>query len=383
MLEMKSYIKLLAIYILRVIMRLFYLFPIKKGRVVFNSYRGNQYSCNPKYISEYLERNYKNIEIIWFFRKPEEYFFLKKRGIKVVRYASLKRFYYEATAEYSINNVGSFSWLPLRKNQHHINTWHGGGCYKRASLGEKVNDRIYLKTLLMTVKETSEYISSSQFFSDKIIPEEFGFKGNVLNIGMPRNDIFFEKDREKIRNSILDILGINSSSFIVLYAPTWRYDMYQSIDLPDFKMIKNSIKERYQKECVMLYRAHPNLRNKITGDFVDVTEYKDMQELLLVSDMLISDYSSCIWDYSILKRPCFLFVPDLKKYEEERGFVVDIHKWGFPIAYDNFELKNIMKNISNESIIERMSNHQKQLGTFEKGKACKEICEIISGNKGI
>lgn len=375
---MKSYLKLISIYILRLIMRILYLFPIKKHRVIFNSYRGSQYSCNPKYISEYLKNNYSDkVEIIWAFREPNKYYFLKSQGIKVIKYASLQRFYYEATAEYSINNVGSFSWLPLRKHQHHINTWHGGGCYKRASLGEKANDKIYLKTLLMTVKETSAYIASSQFFRDNVIPNDFGFYGKTLDIGMPRNDILFKKNKTEIKTDVLNKLGIQSNCFIVLYAPTWRYNMYDSIELPDFNMIKSEVKKHFRRTCEVLYRAHPNLKSKFTGNFIDVSKYPDMQELLVASDMLISDYSSSIWDFSILLRPCLLFVPDLQEYNEERGFVININEWGFPIARNNKDLQLMIRECNQQIVEKNMKEHQKKLGTFENGTASKKICSMI------
>lgn len=374
---MHSILKLIAIYFIRFFMRIFYVFPVKKGRIIFNSYRGSQYSCNPKYISEELEKTRNDIEIIWAFKQVKEYEFLRKRGIKVVKYTSLQRFYYEATAEYSINNVGSFSWLPLRNGQHHINTWHGGGCYKKAGLGETVTDNVYKKTQIMTAKETSEFVSSSRFSTDNIIPNDFGYHGEILNIGLPRNDIMFSDKKMEIRKKVLKELGIKEDNFIVLYAPTWRYDMYEEIQTPDFKMIKNVVNERFETKTTVLFRAHPNLKSTLKGEFLDVSLYPDMQELLVASDMLISDYSSCIWDYSFLYRPCILYVPDLKAYSDERGFVIDIFEWGFPVAENNEALREILQTYTSKDIKAGLKKHHADLGSFEDGTACKTICSII------
>ena len=372
-------IKLFVIYILRFCMYCLRIFPVKKGRIIFNSYRGSQYSCNPKYISEYLEKyNNGNYELIWAFNHPEKYYYLKDRGIKVVKYGSLKRFYYESTCTFSVNNVGSFSWLPTRNGQYHINTWHGGGCYKKVSLGEKRNGYLYIKSLLLTADETSFFISSSKFSTNNIIPNDFGYKGKILNYGLPRNDVFFDDDEMlQLKNKVLKQFDLLNNVYIILYAPTWRYDMTCNITFPDFKSISTIISEKTGRDVCVLVRRHPNLRTNIDHGYIDVTSYPDMQELLCASDMLISDYSSCIWDYSFTFRPCILFIPDLKEYETERGFCIDIRKWGFPISTDNEELKKIIKNFDVHKFKKSIDEHHKVLGSFENGYARKAIMNLI------
>ena len=154
--HLKPLLKLAVIYVLRFVMRVLSIFPIRKNRIVINSYRGEQYSCNPKYISQGLQKMYpEKYEIIWAFKNPGKYYDLKKSGIKLVSFASIKRFYYEATAKISINNIGSYSWMPVRKGQEHINTWHGAVDYKKVALSEINNDAVMKKTLLMSARETT------------------------------------------------------------------------------------------------------------------------------------------------------------------------------------------------------------------------------------
>lgn len=381
---MYAWIKLVAIYILRILMRLLYFFPVQKGRFIFNSYRGSQYSCNPKYISEYLETlDNQNIELVWAVKAPEKFYFLKERGIKVVRYASLKRFYYEATAQGSINNVGSFSWLPLRKGQYHINTWHGGGCYKNVGMSEQTSSDVYKKTLRMTVNETTHFVSGSRFSSEVVIPKDFDYHGKLLEYGLPRNDFLVNGEWKNVRGRVCRDLGLEEHLFLVLYAPTWRYDMDEKISVPDFAKLKKAVKERFRTECVILFRAHPNLHSPVSGDFKDVTLYSDMQELLAAADMLISDYSSCIWDYSFTYRPCMLYVPDLNKYKSERGFVEDIYKWGFPVCVNDRELMKAILQYDEESNKTALQRHQKELGSLESGHSAEKIAGLLIGEEPV
>lgn len=372
---MKAIIKIVKIYILRGIIHILHIFPIKKNRVILNSYRGSQYSCNPKYISEYLEK-FENLEIIWAFNNPSDYVCLKKKRIKLVKFNSLKRFYYEATARVSINNIGSYSWIPLRKNQEHINTWHAGGCYKKTGLDEIENTPLMKKTIQMTANETSLFLSSSEYFSSISIPQNLGYHGEILNCGLPRNDSLVNGCDLKIIDKVHKYYNIPNEIFIVLYAPTWRYNNkeFQTIN---YEQVQQAIEKRFHKNSIILYRAH-----HITGDILEkniknATNYPDMQELLMASDMLITDYSSCIWDYSFTYKPCFLYTPDVEDYIQKRGFNMDIQKWHFPICETNDKLIRAIKNYDDEQHKKNMQQHHLDLGACETGRASQIIGDKI------
>ena len=180
----KSLFKLCAIYILKLFMILLHVFPVKNNRIIFNSYSGRQYACNPKYISMYLNEKYTGkYELIWAIRNASSYKWLTEEGIKVVEYYSLKRLFYEATAKVSINNVGSFSWMPNTKNQLRINTWHGGGCYKKVGLSETCNDMIKKRTMELTAKNTSYMLSTSKYFTEKAADSRNHRPGRALEKG--------------------------------------------------------------------------------------------------------------------------------------------------------------------------------------------------------
>lgn len=379
--HIKSYIKIFKIYVIRYLMRVLYIFPIKKNRIVFNSYRGGQYSCSPKYISQKLIRMYPNrFEIIWLFNNPKNFSYLKDEGIKVIDYSSFKRFYYEATSKISINNIGSFSYMPLRKGQEHINTWHAAVSYKKVGLSEIKNDAIIKRTLLMTSKETTLYLSACKFFSEYCIPIDFGYYGDILEYGIPRNDMLYLQDIEEYRRKVLTYYGIDFRSMVVLYAPTWRYDPEYETKPIDFILLKDAVEKKFNRECVIIFRAH-----HITGSngvnyewIIDSTDYPDSQEVLAASDIMITDYSSMIWDYSLLKRPCFLYVPDLKTYISERGFHIPIKEWGFPLCETNEKLRSAIFDFDESSYLDNVHKHHMTLGSYETGHSAEKVCEWIN-----
>ena len=379
---MNSKIKMAMIIGLRAMMRGMYIFPIKNNRVVINAYRGSQYSCNPKYISEYLEKNYPNtFEIMWAFNEPEKFTFLKERGIRLLKFNSFKRFYYEATCKYSINNVGSYSWFPIRKGQEHINTWHGGFGVKKCGLGEIANDELMKKTIQMSSDETTIVLSTSKEFDRDIAAKDLGFKKETMHIGYPRNDILVKQKNGKInlRNKVCNELGIMEKAFIVLYAPTWRYDVTKKLPPIEYNELVKVFEETTGKKTIIVTRMHHLMRSNM-GDAdatINATTYPDMQELLAVADCLITDYSSSVWDYSLMERPIFLYTPDIEQYTAERGCHVSVFDWGFPVCQNNDELLQNVRNMTEESGRIAAANFQQINGSYENGTACQQIAEYM------
>lgn len=343
---------------------------------MFHSFKGKQYSCNPRAITEYLLEYYPDkYEIIWFFRNPSKYKDLENKGIRVVQYVSLERVILEVTAIASINNFGSFNWIPRRRNQLHINTWHGGGCYKKLR-----TDALSDITRKLTADQTSHMISSSRFFSDYVVRGEFQFRKKILEIGMPRNDVFFNADRLQENNkNIRKKYGVKDDKAIILYAPTWRFNAEPSC--PDFSMVKEAVQKLLGKDVVLFSRVHHYLRQTLR-DSIDTTDYPDMQELLCAADILITDYSSSIWDYSFTYRPCFLYAADVDDYIENRGFDKDIYTWGFPVCKSDKELYDAIVNFDQEDFRQKMENHHKDLGSFENGHATEKFCSFLNKYTG-
>ncbi len=378
--------KLSGIYILRFLMRVLRFIPIKKNRVVFTAYQAWQYSCNPRYISEYMEQQYPGkFEIIWIFHHPEEYDFLTARGIKVIQNKFFKKLYYELTASVSVVNASTrYSWMPPRKNQLHINTWHGGGYYKLSALSESRRDRFLKRRFAMASQNTSYYLSTNQLFTDNEIRHDFAYGGDVLNIGFPRNDIFFHCDYAKTHKKVCHYFGLKEDCRILMYAPTFRYEDAAQFVMPDFQKLKERAAQYFGGDWVVLTRMHYYMGDGPDSEGLYDANYRpdmpEMQELLAACDMLLSDYSSCIWDYSFTYRPCFLFTPDLEEYTADRGFGIDIYDWGFPVCKTEQELWDAMEHYDPAAFRKAMERHHDNLGSFERGNATEIMGKLIYDN---
>ena len=357
---------------------IFFVFPIKNNRIFFSAYSGRQYSCNPKYISDWIEQNYKDeFEIIWAFNEPDAFSYLKNRYIKCVKFKSIIYLYYLLTSKIVIDNVESWSILPKRTGQYVINTWHGGGAYKGVGLKRKDTSETLDKNMLRKNERISIYLSSSKVFSQMTLRESFQYNGKIMECGMPRNDLLIKNDENK-KNIIKEKLGINKNTGIVIYAPTFRHDLKYKYML-DYEKTLNALKNRFGKEWIMLIRTHYYLQSeKIESSRVkNVSDYPDMQELLLISDVLITDYSSSIWDFSLMEKPCFLFMPDYNEYIDEREFYTPIQDWPYPASFSMEDLEDKIIKYDHEIAKKRILNHHIKLGICESGMASEIVGKEI------
>ena len=377
--EIEDIIKLLIKMLIRAGAHLFYVFPVKNNRILFMCQEMDNYCCNPKYIHRYMQEKYGNdYEYIWVFKKPNEHNIIA--GVKFIKYYSLQRLFYMATSKIIVCNIQPDSLYPSRKNQLIINTWHAGGAYKKVgktiTKGKK-DEWSYIKQLC----DVNVYLSSSNLFTKYNILEGYPIKGEIWNTGMPRNDIFFNKEKVEItKNNVKNLFNIENR--IILYAPTYRGEMKvakSSEIFIDFDKISTYAEFYFNEKVSILIRGHYLTRDlHITNNIKDVSSYPDMQELLCAADILITDYSSSIWDYSLLGRPCFLYVPDLDEYEsEDRGFFTPIETWPGIVCHDMEELCYEIEHIDENRCKEIARKHQEYAGSFENGLASEVVCKKI------
>ncbi len=374
------------VYILiRYFFYMFWIFPIKRNRIIFTAYKGAQFSCNPKYIFLELYNNKNDFEFIWCLNNPEQ-LPPELKGVKIVKYKSLKYIYYQLTSNIVILNHANPIYIPLRKKQLKINTWHGGGAYKKVRLAANGKDYNYDKyKSLKEIKDTDYFISSCSEFTSVMSESLLIPRSSYFEIGMPRNDLFF-KETNGLKNKIKNELDIQSDVKIILYAPTYRGKQFSTeLDFRlDVKKIIEALKIRFgdKNKWKFLLRTHLDTINvsKYEETVKDVSSYSDMQELLLISDVLITDYSSSIWDFALTNKPAFLFTPDLNDYVENRGLYLPIEKWQYPYA-ENMEylINNILQYDSEESK-EKIKKHLQDLGSYENGNASKKVSEIIQNH---
>lgn len=367
-----------------ILQALFFL-PIKKNRILFTAGDGWRYDCNPRAISEYLAKSGADVELLWGFFRPGKY--RDMPGIRAVRIFSPAWLYFSATASVIVTNAAVHRAQPKRKGQLIVETWHGGGAYKGEGTGDRSGDRGAERRIRDEyVRKIDLFASSSRAFTENTIRREFGYAGEVLPCGMPRNDLFFDETQrtaaaKKVR-ALYDLTG-----FVALYAPTFRGKFWLGCSLEDtfpYEKVLTALRQRFGGPVTMLRRAHPGGRmvGGVAPGVIDVSDYPDMQELLLAADLLITDYSSSIWDYALLGRPCLLYVPDMESYIAQRGICSPITEWPGIACGDERALLDALATLNARDCAMKAEQHLKALGSYETGTATAQICERILRHTG-
>lgn len=364
-------IKKILIDILRYIFKVAEVFVnVKPNRILFTTFNGKGYFCNPKYLSLELEKSGK-YDIVWVLNDKQSL-----PNIICVKFMSLKYFYFYLSSRFIITNQGFKSFIPKPKTQIRMETWHGGGAYKKTDLAI-IKDKFLSYKYILAGDDIDYYISSSKKFSEVMSYAQHVGSDRFLPYGMPRNDIFFDETNKKLQNKIIrDKYGISFNCKIILYAPTWRDDG-RSLDVDNLGHCVDKLNINNPK-YVLLYRAHlgDELKCK-SNNVINVSSYPDMQELLCAADILITDYSSCMWDFSLMFKPCFIYATDIDQYKQERDFYTPMSEWPFPIATNNEELVNNIINFDEAEYIEKVKQHHKALGSYEDGHATERACKLI------
>lgn len=345
------------------------------------------YSGNPKAVAEHLMTVYPGkFEIIFSIAQPKSYDRLRERGVKTVRFNSWGYFYYAMTAAVFLTNSGGFSYLPLRKKQYVINTWHGGGAYKKCGLHTYEDTPLFRNDLLLSAKKTSVFLSTCTRFNE--VMEEAGLipKEIFWEIGMPRNDALIQEDSAR-RKAVRENLGLKDGEKLVLFAPTYRKiaDNYfkDSIAISygiDCARVCAALEERFGGTWRFAFRLHPmviNRDNLPEGNILDLSDYEDMQDLLCAADVMINDFSSSMWDFMLTGRPSFLFAMDLEHYVETTQVYTPVSEWPFPQAVNNDELEHNILEFNEEKYAADCKRHYETLGGCETGKATQLVCERI------
>lgn len=360
---------------------LFFFLPVNDRRILLSAYSGDQYAGNVKCVSEYLlEHGGKETELIWAFKQPEK--FQDVSGIKTVKYYSARWFYSMLTAGVIVTDVGVHRFYHKRKNQFLLETWHGGGAYKRVGINTHLAHTFSaaeIRSRLKAMNEVDLFVSSSSFFSHYAIREDNGYTGEIINSGMPQNDIFFsDKRRRRASKKVREALGLHG--YLVLYAPTFRGEKIDGLGIDygfPYEDVLRALRERGKESVTLLKRAHHRciMFDRSPDEVIDVSDYPDMQELLCAADMLITDYSSSMWDFALLGRPCMLYVTDLEEYERERGICTPIEKWPGIVCKNNEELRQAVRFFDESTCAKKAREHLQTFGSYETGTATKQVCK--------
>lgn len=361
--------------------KFFWIFPIDSKKVVCSSYCGRGYGDNPKYIAEELHRRASEYKIIWLVKNTKDNNF--PSWVKLVKCSSVSQLYNLATAGIWIDNCRKHYTLKRRKNQKYIQTWHGGTALKKVEgdAPEKL-ERVYLKNAVQDTKNATLFISNGSWCTEWL-RRAFWYNGKIIECGTPRDDILFnitEVQKKEIRHR----LSVPDDARIVIYAPTFRVTKSLDAYTLDYEKLKTSLEKRFGGNWYILLRLHPNLKGVcLQSDFdftLEVTNYPDMYELLAVSDFLITDYSSTMFEFSYVNKPVVLFATDVEDYMNDRGTYFKFDELPYPLAQSNSELEEILCSWDNEKYICAQQKFAERLGIIENGHASEKIAyAIING----
>lgn len=361
--------------------------PLQQNKIVLSSYDGMGYRCNCKYIAEKLLQDKAPVELVWLVSDNH----IDDLPDKIVKVAIGSPLFYKEvlTAKVYITNTVHLLYEHKREGQYFINTWHGYGPFKLAE-GDVNRDAADRERYTKSNGASDLFLTASSFYA-QIYRRSFYYQGEVLECGAPRNDIFFHAG--DFGRKVREMYQIPQEKGIVLYAPTYRdmagddFERYN----PDWERILASLGERFGKEYIVVYKLHHYMQKLVSEKglykkAVEATFYPDIQELLAAADVVITDYSSLMWDFSLQRRPVFLYQNDEEQYENDRGFYAPVSEWPYPKAHSQEELVEQILCFNEEKYIAELNAFLKKYGSCDDGhaseKVAERILEVIDGARG-
>ena len=353
--------------------------PLDRKMIVFQVYWGQSYRCNPRALYEYIqEREGDKFKYIWVFKNENTP--IQGKAIKI-REKSWKYYYYMARAKFFVNNVNFPDYYVKRKGAVEIQTLHGTFL---KTMGLDVPGDFNTpekKEMFLRKCRRWDYVTTPSRYMTEKARSCFQYDREVLEIGFPRNDVLFQSNNESLVQSLKTKLDLPSDKKIILYAPTWRvknkFQLQLNLEL---------MQEKLSGEYIVLLRLHHLVAGNIDIDpyrgFVyNVSNYGKIEELYLVSDLLITDYSSAMFDYAILNRPMLFFTYDLEYYRDKlRGMYIDFEQEApGPLLRTTEEIIEAIQNLDRVGIqyAEKLKRFREKYCEFETGKACEYILEQV------
>jgi len=327
--------------------------------VMFESFVGRTYSCNPRALYEAMlnDPRFDDYTFVWAFKRPDRYHDLPEmRRAIVVRFGSQEYYSYHARAGFWISNSVVPPHMELREGQVYVQTWHGTPLKR---LGCDLTSHFRNQTRLPAEEKHRWYedegrrftylLSQSPFASERLASafalDATDASSKIIEVGYPRND-FLSCSSDEDRTHLRERFDIPEGKTVVLYAPTWRDDQHvagvgYTLDVGiEFERLRAELGDEY----LILFRAHFLVADTFQferhkGFVRDVSHVDDINDLYVVSDMLITDYSSVFFDFSVLRRPILFYMYDYSRYAEElRGLYLDVSELPGPVIREQSEL---------------------------------------------
>lgn len=358
---------------------------IEKNKILFITTRGS-YNCNNKAIVDEILRQKLPWQLVWVVREEnlvqtEQY----PEKLKLVVRGSYEFYKEMASAKVWIDNSVNLSYLylPKKPGQVLMEIWHGSFGLKRF---ETSSDRVWIRKAKQAGARTDFCVSNSEF-EKQLLKKTFWQTAEMLPYGHPRNDVLAAPDTEraaKIAQEMRKRLRIASDIKVALYAPTFRDGESLGFYNIDYCQLRDALAQRFGGEWVILTRFHFGVRNQISESEIvfppfvtDVTGYQDIQDIMCITDVGITDYSSWICDFVLTKKPGFLFAPDLKAFNNERGFCYSLESTPFPLAQGNQGLVANILDFDEALYRKKCGEYLEKMGCLEDGYAAERVVKKL------
>ncbi|UPT42308.1 CDP-glycerol glycerophosphotransferase family protein [Streptomyces sp. WAC00303] len=362
--------------------------PVRRGSVVLESHMGTCYGDSPRALYEEIRRQGLKLRATWSYDPSPAGF---PDGARLVRRWSWRYLWALARAEYWVDNQGFPQQLHKPRHTTYLQTWHGSA-YKRMGFDEtrvRLQNTPGRERLQRAVDRFDHFLVRSEHDVNTLarayrLPEE-----RLLRTGYPRNDaLIAERDRAETegrlpRPPLAGALGLDDHKKTVLYAPTFRGGPGKQrrarllLDVREFA-------ERFGDTHTLLVRAHYLESARLPlcppGTVVDVSRHHDVSELLALTDVLITDYSSIMFDFALLDRPVVLYAPDLEAYAAERGSYFDLREEApGPVAATQEELFAALAELkkSDTRYADRRRDFVRRFGPYDRGDAARRIVAAV------
>lgn len=361
---------------------LFSKFKIQNNKIVFDNFVGKGYGDNPKYIAEELLKKDCDLDLVWVVNNKSEKI---QKGIRTVKYGSVRALYEFATAKVWIDNVRNTYRPNKRKNQVYIQTWHAPFSPKCV---ERDAEKFLSKEYIQKARYDGE-ITTGILVNSRLQEEQFrrafwlSSECEILRYGLPRNDALINKRNDlNLKKRVRDFFDIKENDYVVLYAPTFRDDYSTEGYQIEFNKVCSAFSKRMGKRCRVIVRLHPNAafqkaEIRFSLYVIDGTNYPDIQELSLACDAIISDYSTSIFDFALIGKPAFICALDLKKYENSRGLLKEFYSFPFPMAMTNKELLSQIESFDEKKYNEKVAKYFQNYPFYDKGNAAERTVQWI------
>lgn len=376
--------------------------PVDRKLLVFEAFMGRKYTDSPKAIYEYLlsDEAYSEYHFVWCFRDSvmsEMKCLGDNPRTELVRWGSEEYYETYATAGYWITNTRIPKAIGIRDGQKYVQCWHGTplkrlGCDIETEATEP--KEVTRQVIHGDADRYSYFLSPSPFYSQVMTSafdlENLGNADVIIETGYPRNDAIVNHSEADVAK-VKETLGIPDCKKVILYAPTYRENQRNSEKQYTYKepLKFDELKRKFGEEYVILFRAHYFIAQEfdfnLYNDFViDVSAYPEINDLYIVSDLLITDYSSVFFDFSILQRPILFYMYDLEFYRDElRGFYLTIDELPGPIIETQEELEKRIADCeewsSKDEYKRILREFKKRFAPWDDGHATERVVKTVIG----